>query len=89
LITAERRANVLRGLFASWTAGMPPGATLFDKLICTVRSVAAIMDSIKRLARRDPTIPSFLFSDDERASIYTRTEALSQRLACNFGQTVR
>ena len=98
LIPAERRANVLRGLFASWTADLPPGTTLFDtnrmwtarlpallsifsaaKLICTVRSVAAIMDSIERLARVNPTIPSFLFSDDERANIYTRTEALSQR----------
>ena len=98
LIPAERRANVLRGLFQSWTADLPPDTTLFDtnrmwtarlpallsvlpgaKLICTVRSVAAIMDSIERLSRVNPTIPSFLFSDEERASIYTRTEALSQR----------
>ena len=98
LIPAERRANVLRGLFTSWMADLPAGTTLFDtnrlwtarlpallsvfpdaKVICTVRSVAAIMDSIERLMRVNPTIPSHLFSDDERASIYTRTEALSQR----------
>lgn len=98
LIPAERRKNVLRGLFTSWTANLSVNTTLFDtnrmwtaylpailslfpdaKVICTVRSVAAIMDSIERLARVNPTIPSYLFSDDERANIYTRTDTLSQR----------
>jgi sulfotransferase len=49
------------------------------KIICTVRSVAAIMDSIERLIRANPLLPSRLFSDDERANVYTRTDALSQR----------
>lgn len=98
LIPANRRENVLRGLFTAWTADLPVGTTVFDtnrmwtarlpallslfpdaKVICTVRSVAAVMDSIERLMRANPTLPSYLFSDDERANIYTRTEALSQR----------
>lgn len=98
LISAERRENVLRGLFASWAAELPDGTVVFDtnrlwtarlaalraimpeaKIICTVRSVAAIMDSIERLIRTNPLLPSRLFSDDERANVYTRTDALSQR----------
>lgn len=49
------------------------------KVICMVRSVAGIMDSIERLVRSNPLLPSRLFSDEERANVYTRTEALSQR----------
>jgi sulfotransferase len=98
LIGQERRENVLRGLFASWAAGLPNDTVVFDtnrmwtarlaalhaimpdaKIICTVRSVAAIMDSIERLIRANPLLPSRLFSDDERANVYTRTDALSQR----------
>ena len=89
---------MLRGLFTSWAADLPDGATIFDtnrlwtarlpallelfpnaKVICTVRSVAGIMDSIERLLRANPLLPARLFSDDERANVYTRTEALSQR----------
>ena len=64
-----------------WTARLPALLSVFPdaRVICTVRNVAAIMDSIERLLRVNPTIPSYLFSDDERANIYTRTEALSQR----------
>ena len=49
------------------------------KVICTVRNVAAVMDSIERLMRANPLLPARLFNDDERANVYTRTEALSQR----------
>ncbi len=98
LISKERRENVLRGLFASWAAGLPEDTVVFDtnrmwtarlpallaimpgaKMICTVRSVAAIMDSIERLMRTNPLLPSRLFTDDERANVYTRADALSQR----------
>jgi sulfotransferase len=49
------------------------------RVICLVRSVASIMDSIERLIRVNPLLPSRLFSDDERGNVYTRTEALAQR----------
>ena len=64
-----------------WTARLPALLALFPgaKLVCTVRSVAAIMDSIERLMRAHPLLPSRLFGDDERATVYTRTDALSQR----------
>ncbi len=64
-----------------WTARLPALLAIMPdaKIICTVRSVAAIMDSIERLIRSNPLLPSRLFSDDERANVYTRTDALSQR----------
>ena len=64
-----------------WTARLPALLAIMPdaKIICTVRSVAAIMDSIERLIRGNPLLPSRLFSDDERANVYTRTDALSQR----------
>lgn len=49
------------------------------KMICMVRSVASIMDSIERLMRANPLLPSRLFNDEERANVYSRTEALSNR----------
>jgi sulfotransferase len=64
-----------------WTGCLPALLHLLPetKLICTVRSVAAIMDSIERLMRANPLLPSRLFNDEERANVYTRTDALSQR----------
>ncbi len=64
-----------------WTARMAAlGQILPDaRMICMVRSVPAIMDSVERLIRANPLLPSRLFNDEERANIYTRTEALSQR----------
>ena len=64
-----------------WTARLPALLALMPsaKVICTVRDVAAIMDSIERLLRANPLLPSLLFDDAERANVYTRTDALSQR----------
>jgi sulfotransferase len=64
-----------------WTARLPALLRIFPdaKVTCTVRNVAAIMDSIERLLRANPLLPSRLFGDDERANVYTRTDALSQR----------
>lgn len=63
-----------------WTARLPALLRLVPdaKVICTVRNVAAIMDSIERLMRANPLLPSRLFTDDERANVYTRTDALSR-----------
>ena len=49
------------------------------RVICLVRSVASIMDSIERLIRANPLLPSRLFSDEERINVYTRTDALAGR----------
>jgi sulfotransferase len=64
-----------------WSARLAALVTVMPeaRVICLVRSVASIMDSIERLIRVNPLLPSRLFSDDERANVYTRTEALAQR----------
>ncbi len=50
-----------------------------SKVICCVRNVAWIMDSLERLVRKNAFEVSRLFSNpSERATVYTRTEALSQ-----------
>lgn len=49
------------------------------KIICCVRNVAWIMDSIERLIRKNTFDVSRLFGNhSERATVYSRTEALSQ-----------
>jgi sulfotransferase len=66
----------------TWCARLPLIAELFPdaKVVCTVRNVAWIMDSFERLVRRNAFEPSGLFaSPDERASVYSRTEALALR----------
>jgi sulfotransferase len=64
-----------------WTARLPALARLDAnvKLICMVRNVAWIMDSIERLVRGNALLPSKLFGDGERANVYTRLDALSSR----------
>lgn len=48
------------------------------KVICCVRNIAWIMDSIERLIQRNVFDDSQLFSNSaERATVYSRTEALS------------
>ena len=50
------------------------------KVICCVRSVAWIMDSLERLQRRNPLQPTKLFAmAEERQTVFTRTEALARR----------
>jgi sulfotransferase len=50
-----------------------------SKVICCVRNVAWIMDSVERLVRKNTFEVSRLFSNSgERSTVYTRTEALSQ-----------
>jgi sulfotransferase len=64
-----------------WCSKLPLIKELFPtaKVICCVRNVAWIMDSIERLVRKNVFDVSRLFSNPtERATVYTRTEALSQ-----------
>jgi sulfotransferase len=65
----------------AWCARLPAIKRLFPeaKLICCVRSVAWVMDSIERLIREHPFRESKLWNNDsERSNVFTRVEALSQ-----------
>ncbi|WP_230533013.1 sulfotransferase family protein [Microvirga roseola] len=65
----------------SWCARLPALKRLFPdaKVICCVRSVAWIMDSVERLIRQNAFHESRLFNNDsERSTVYTRVDALSQ-----------
>lgn len=66
----------------SWCSRLSLLNQLFSefRVICCVRNVAWIMDSFEQLAQKYPTIYSRLFNDDnERATVYSRTEALGRR----------
>ena len=65
-----------------WAAQLPLVRALFPqaKMLCCVRNVAWIMDSFECLVRRSAFEPSRLFaSAEERATVYSRTEALAHR----------
>ncbi|WGF90516.1 sulfotransferase family protein [Marinivivus vitaminiproducens] len=65
-----------------WTARMPALLDLFPdaKLLCCVRNVSWVLDSLERLVRRNAFEPSSLFaSAAERATVYSRVEALAHR----------
>ena len=65
----------------AWCARLPALKRLFPdaKVICCVRSVAWVMDSLERLGREQAFLESRLFNtDSERATVFTRVEALSQ-----------
>ena len=64
----------------AWTAQLPALMRLFPeaKLICCVRDVAWVMDSLERQYRRNAFEHTRLFnSPAERATVYTRVEALA------------
>jgi len=64
-----------------WCGKLPLIRELFPeaKVICCVRNIAWIMDSIELLIRRNAFDVSRLFNNPaERATVYSRTEALSQ-----------
>jgi len=64
-----------------WCSKLPLILELFPeaKVICCVRNIAWIMDSIELLIRRNAFDISRLFNNSaERATVYSRTEALSQ-----------
>jgi sulfotransferase len=65
-----------------WCARLPALLSIFPdaKVICCVRSVAWIMDSIERLVRQNAFEPSRLFATaEERATVFSRVEALAHR----------
>lgn len=66
----------------NWTARLPALRRLFpdSRMICTVRDMPWIMDSIERLYRANPFENTRLWGDDvERNTVYSRVETLAQR----------
>ena len=64
----------------AWTAQLPALMQLFpeSKLICTVRNVAWVMDSLERQFRNNVFEHTRLFNTPaERSTVYTRLEALA------------
>ena len=77
---ADRPERVILDTNRSWTAQLPALRRLFPdaKLICCVRDVAWVMDSLERQFRGKAFENTRLFaSNAERASVYTRLEALA------------
>ncbi|PUB09950.1 sulfotransferase family protein [Yoonia sediminilitoris] len=77
---AENPAEVIFDTNRAWTAKIPELMTLYPeaKLICCVRNVAWIMDSLERQFRSKTFENTGLFSSPgERATVYTRTDALA------------
>ncbi|MEP3480790.1 MAG: sulfotransferase [Fuerstiella sp.] len=64
----------------AWTASLSALMTLFpeSKIVCTVRNVAWVMDSLERQFRNNAFEHTRLFnSAAERSTVYTRVEALA------------
>lgn len=78
---SDRPEPIIFDTNRSWTAKMPLLNSLFPnaKVIAMVRNLSWIMDSMERLYRRQPYEHTRLFSSGERATVYTRVEALGQR----------
>lgn len=77
---ADRREPVIFDTNRAWTAKMPALMSLFPKakLICCVRDIAWIMDSMERQFRGNAFENTRLFNNPgERATVYTRVEALA------------
>ncbi len=77
---ADRGEPMIFDTNRAWTAKMPALMRLFpdSKLICCVRDIAWIMDSMERQFRRNAFENTLLFNNPgERATVYTRLEALA------------
>ncbi len=64
----------------TWTARLPFLANLYPsaRVICCVRPVAWVIDSIERLVRRNTLQPSKLFKFKTGGSVYSRVETLME-----------
>ncbi|WP_145420984.1 sulfotransferase family protein [Planctomycetes bacterium K23_9] len=77
---ADRDQPVIFDTSRSWTAQLSALMKLFPdaKLICTVRNVAWVMDSLERQFRNNAFENTRLFNNPgERSTVYTRVEALA------------
>ena len=63
-----------------WTARLPLLQSLFPqaKVICCVRDVSWVMDSLERQVRKNPLHFTRLFGPQNQGNIYTRMETLMQ-----------
>ncbi|MDE1939019.1 MAG: sulfotransferase [Alphaproteobacteria bacterium] len=62
-----------------WTSKLPTIVELFPRarMVCCVRSVAWIIDSLERLLRRNALEPSRIFNFEATNNVYTRAEAMN------------
>lgn len=77
---AEEDAKVVFDTNRSWTAKLPALAEVFPeaKMICLVRDLSWIMDSMERQFRNNPFEHTRLFTGPgERSTVYTRVEAMA------------
>lgn len=77
---ADHEQRVIFDTNRSWTAQLSALMKLFPKakLICTVRNVAWVMDSLERQFRENAFENTRLFNNPgERSTVYTRVEALA------------
>ena len=77
---ADRNEPVIFDTNRAWTAKLPALMKLFPeaKLICLVRDVAWVMDSLERQFRNNAFEDTRLFGHpDQRATVYTRVESLA------------
>ncbi|MEO1678591.1 MAG: sulfotransferase [Pseudomonadota bacterium] len=77
---AEHEASVIFDSNRAWTAMLPALMEVFPaaKVICLVRDVSWIMDSMERQFRQNAFEHTRLFnSHAERSTVYTRVEALA------------
>jgi sulfotransferase len=72
-------AEVIFDTSRAWTAKLPALTTLFPKakVICCVRNVAWVMDSVERQYRANAFENTKLFGAAERSTVYTRVESLA------------
>lgn len=78
---AEHPQPVIFDTNRAWTAQLPALLRLFPaaKVICCVRDVAWVMDSLERLYRANAFDHTRLFGTPaERSTVYTRVEALAR-----------
>lgn len=77
---ADCAAEVIFDTNRAWTAQLPALMTLFPdaKVICCVRDVAWVMDSLERQFRSNAFENTKLFNNPaERSTVYTRVEAMA------------
>ncbi|WP_406645898.1 sulfotransferase [Aliisedimentitalea scapharcae] len=78
---AEQTEEVIFDTNRAWTAKLPALLQVFPnaKVVCLVRDVAWIMDSMERQFRQNAFEHTRLFqTEGERSTVYTRTAALAQ-----------
>jgi sulfotransferase len=75
---AESHGRLVFDTNRSWTGRVPLLTTLYPRcrVICCVREVGWILDSIERVRAKNPLQVSKMFSPQNEATVYTRAEAL-------------